>query len=190
MTATVLSPATTTPSEPSLSAAVGRFLVLAGAVFGIANLFQFGVLSGLLHLHPAVLSLSWPLAVAGFLIVLFRMRRSPSATVRRAAIWSRFALAGQISGALILLGLSIVLKDWTIMRAMSVVGMALSGVAWIIAAVRTRTLWTAGLAAGCLGASAGIALLLGTPAQYLAYGLSLFAFALTPGLILMSGGDR
>ena len=138
-----------------------------------------------------------PVNALGYLVtrsfvngVLFRLRRSPFATVRRAAAWSRFTLAGQIGGALVLLGLSIVLKDWTIMRAMSAVGMALYGVAWIIAAVRTRTLWTAGLAVGCLGASAAISLLLGTPAQYLAYGLSLFAFALTPGLILVSGRDR
>ncbi len=186
MTAAALRLTPQTSTEPSLAAAAGRFLVLAGAVFGTANLFQFGVTSGLLHLHPASLGLSWPLALGVFFTVLFRLRRSPFSTVRRAAAWSRFTVAGQIAGALVLLALSLVFQDWTIMRAMSAVGMALYGVAWVVAAVRTRAVWPAALAAGCFAASVGIAVTLGTPAQYLAYGLSLYAFALTPGLILVS----
>lgn len=184
MTAASLSFATTPGAEPALSAAAGRFLILAGAVFGSANLFQFAVVGGLLPLHPAVLGASWAAAVGVFLTLLLRLRRSPHDTVRRAASWSRFTLLGQIVGALVLLGLSLALRDWTIMRATSAVGMALYGCVWTVAAVRTGRAWIATVALGCFGASLTIALLLGTPAQYLAYGLSLYAFALTPGLIL------
>lgn len=190
MTSATLSSTIVSVPEPSLALAAGRFLILAGSVFGSANLFQFAVVGGLLPLHPAVLGVSWAIAVGVFLTLLFRLRRSPYATVRRAAQWSRFTVLGQIAGALVLLGLSLALKDWTIMRATSAVGMALYGCVWSVAAVRSRKAWIAAVALGCVGASLSIAFLLGTPAQYLAHGLSLYAFALTPGLILASGRGR
>lgn len=187
MIVAALSPTSAASTAPTLPIAAGRFLILAGAVFGSANLFQFGVIGGLLPLHPAVLSLSWLAAVGIFFTLLFRLRRSPHETMRRAASWSRFTVMGQIAGALTLLGLSLALKDWTIMRATSVVGMALYGAVWSVAAVRTRTVWIAAVALGCFGSSLTLFLLLGTSEQYLAYGLSLYAFALIPGLLLASG---
>lgn len=184
MTATSLPCAAIPGPEPTLAVAAGRFLILAGAVFGSANLVQFAVVGGFLPVHPAMVGASWAFAVGVFLTLLLRLRRSPHGTVRTAASWSRFTVLGQIAGALILLSLSLALKDWTIMRATSAVGMALYGCAWTLAAVRTGRAWIAAVALGCFGASLIIALLIGTPAQYLAYGLFLYAFALTPGLFL------
>jgi Ca2+/Na+ antiporter len=177
-------------SQPTLAVAAGRNLMAAGAVFGAANLFQFGVVSGALGLHPAVLSLSWPLAVALFLAALFRLRRSGGEAARRAGQWSRYAVLTQIAAALALLGLSFATKDWGWMRATSVVGMSLYASVWGIAAVRTGRLWMALVAGGCLVTAAGLALLLGSPAQYLAYSVGLFTFILTPGLVLASGRIR
>ena len=48
MTATSIQSSSFAGSEPTLEVAVGRVLVLAGAVFGLSNLFQYGVYSGLL----------------------------------------------------------------------------------------------------------------------------------------------
>lgn len=180
-----------TPSEtPTLAIAAGRNLMAAGAVFGIANLFQFGVMSGALGLHPAALSLSWPIAVAVFLTILFRLRRSGGEPARRAGQWSRYAILAQIAAALTLLGVSLATKDWGWMRATSVVGMALYGAVWGLAAARTRQGWMVLVATGCLLTAAGIVLLLGSPTQYLAYATGLFLFILTPGIILAAGRVR
>ncbi len=190
MTTAAIAPSLSSPSEPTLPVAAGRTLMAAGAVFGAANLFQFGVMSGALGLHPATLSLSWPVAVAVFLTLLFRLRRSGGEAARRAGQWSRYAILTQIGAALVLLGLSLATGDWGWMRATAVVGMSLYGVVWGIAAARTSRLWMALVAGGCLMTAAGIALLLGSPAQYLAYAIGLFLFILTPGFILASGRVR
>ena len=40
-------------SDANVGVCAGRLLLLAGSVFGTANLFQWAVLSGALDLHPA-----------------------------------------------------------------------------------------------------------------------------------------
>lgn len=79
-------PATTVP------VCAGRVLVLAGAAFGAANLIQWGVMTGALGWHPAVLALSWPIAVGVFLTGLFRLRRVAGEAGRLVAGWSRAAI--------------------------------------------------------------------------------------------------
>ena len=53
---------------PTLSVCAGRVMALAGLAFGAANLIQWGILSGALPWHPAALAVTWPAAVAVFLI--------------------------------------------------------------------------------------------------------------------------
>lgn len=189
MTAAVLVPSDPRV-QPTVAVAAGRNLIAAGAVFGLANLFQFGVVDGALGLHPAVLSISWPVAVALFLALLFRLRRSGGDAARRAGGWSRLAVLTQIGAALGLLATAYATGNWTLMTATSVVGMALYGLAWSIATLRGGRPWMAVVALGCFSTAGGIALLVGSPTQYLAYATGLFAFALTPGLLLASGRLR
>ena len=99
MTATVYSDPSSA-AEVTLAVCAGRVMTLAGSVFAAANLFQFGVYSGLLHLHPATLSLSWPIALAIFFTGLARLRAGGGANVRRVALWSRMAIGAQILIAL------------------------------------------------------------------------------------------
>lgn len=190
MTAATLATPRTVESPISLPVAAGRNLMAAGAVFGAANLFQFGVMSGALGLHPAALSLSWPIAVAVFLTVLLRLRRSGGEAARRAGQWSRYAVLAQIGAALTLLAISLATRDWGWMRATPVVGMGLYGTVWAIAAVRSRRPWMGIVAGGCLMTAVALALLLGTPTQYLAYAIGLFVFILAPGVLLASGRVR
>ena len=106
MTAAVLHPASPLSGQPTLGVAAGRNLIAAGAIFGAANLFHWGVMSGTLHLHPAVLSLSWPLAVVAFIITVRRLRGLGGEPARRAAAWSRWGIVVQIAVALSLAGAS------------------------------------------------------------------------------------
>ena len=176
------------PSQTNTAIAAGRVLILAGAVFGAANLAQWAVLSGVLHASPALLSLTWPVAVGVFLIVLNRLRCAGGEAACRVAVWSRMAVLSQIAVALGLAAVSAMTGRWTLMMEMSVAGLALYGVGWTIAAVRTRTAWIAGVAMGCWAAAGGLALLVGTPTQYLAYACGLAVFALVPGLALVIRG--
>lgn len=187
MTAALLADPPLSPTEPTLAVASGRVLALAGTVFGLSNLFQYGVQSGLLHLHPAVLSLSWPAAVVVFFVSLARLRRSGGPAARRAAVWSRLGIAAMIVSALALLALSFIRRDFTTMLWMTPVAMGLYVAAWGTASIRARRGWMVAPALGMLCA-AGVAIsLLGTPSQYLAYAAGLFAFVLIPGAWMASG---
>jgi hypothetical protein len=187
MTASALVTPASSPSQPTLAVAAGRVLALAGTVFGLSNLFQYGVQSGLLHLHPAVLGLSWPVTVGLFLFALVRLRRIGGDNGRRAAVWSRIGVATMIGAALTLLAVSFVRQDFTTMFWMTPVGIGLYAAAWMIAAARARRGWMVAPALGALCAVGVAVSVLGTPQQYLVYAVALFAFVLIPGAWLASG---
>lgn len=172
---------------PAVSVCAGRVLLLAGIAFGAANLIQWGVMSGAVGWHPAVLGLSWPVAVGAFLIGVFRLRRAGGEAGQRVAGWSRTAILVHIGAALALLGLSAATGDWELMRWTSAVGLTLYGVAWAVAAARTGTFNMAAVAATAFAGVAAIAGRFGTADQYLIYACALALVALLPGLWLALG---
>ena len=190
MTATTFEPVSLVSGQPTLAVAAGRNLIAAGAIFGAANLFQWGVMTGSLHLHPAMLSLSWPVAVAAFIITVRRLRNAGGEPARRAASWSRWAILFQIAAAVSLAVASGLTRNWALMMWMSPVGLAFYGVAWAVAAFRGGPGWMVAVAAGSLCGAMGVAALVGTPTQYLAYAYGLVCAALIPGLVLASGRAR
>lgn len=157
-------------------------------MFGLANLTQWAIMSGALHISQAFLGLIWPVAVGLFIAILRKLRSLGGEAARRTAVWSRIAIFSQIGTAVALAIVSGVTGHWVLMMWMSVVGMAFYGLAWAIAAARTRTVWIGGIALGCFCAAGGVAQLVGTPAQYLAYACGLVAFTLVPGLVLVFRG--
>lgn len=169
---------------PTLAVAAGRNLIAAGTIFGTANLFQWSVLSGAAHLHPALLSLSWPVAVTLFIVIVRRLRALGGEPAIRAASWSRWSILVQIGAALALAGASALTGHWELMRWMSPIGLVFYGLAFSLAVLRGGPKWLAGVALGAFVSAAGVALLVGTPEQYLAYAGGLFAFALLPGTVL------
>lgn len=172
---------------PTVATCAGRVLVLAGVAFGAANLIQWGVMSGALGWHPAVLGLSWPIAVGAFLAGVFRLRRAGGEAGRRVGGWSRIAILIHIGAALALAGLSAATGDWELMRWTSAVGLTLYGLAWAVAAARTGTVNMAAMAAAAFAGVAGIALRFGTADPYLIYACALALVALIPGLWLALG---
>ncbi|WP_309628596.1 hypothetical protein [Brevundimonas sp.] len=190
MTATIFEPVSVAPGQPTLRVAAGRNLIAAGAIFGVANLFQWGVVTGALPLHPAMLSVSWPVAVAAFIITVRRLRSVGGEPAKRAAVWSRWAILFQIAAAISLAVASGVTQNWALMMWMSPVGLAFYGVAWAVAALRGGPGWMVAVAAGALFGAMGVASLVGTPTQYLAYAYGLVCAALIPGLVLAFGRAR
>lgn len=190
MTATTFDPSTALSARPTLAVAAGRNLIAAGTIFAAANLFQWGVLSGALHLHPAMLSFSWPVAVTLFIVLVRRLRSLGGEPAIRAASWSRWSVLAQIGAALSLAAASALLHDWELMRWMSPVGLGFYGLAFSIAVVRGGPKWLGAAALGAFIAAWGVALLVGTPGQYLAYAGGLIAFAVIPGAALAFGRAR
>lgn len=186
MTTAALSSSRPTPPAWTAQQAVGRVLTASGLAFGSANLFQWGIISGVLPLHPAWLSLSWPVALAVFFSVLIRVRRNPSPGARTAGRWSRSAIMVQLAIVAALLTVSAATGHWATMAWATVTTPALYAVAWGVATVRTRrAVYALPVVAGLAGAAA-IALLLGTPSQYLASAVTSLFTALIPGLLLIT----
>lgn len=172
---------------PTVPVCAGRVLVLAGLTFGAANLIQWGVMSGALSWHPAVLGLSWPVAVGAFLTGVFRLRRAGGEAGQHVAGWSRAAILVHVGAALALVGLSAAAGDWELMRWTSAVGLTLYGVAWAVAAARTGTVNMVVVAGVAFAGVAAIAARFGTADQYLIYACALALVALLPGLWLALG---
>ena len=189
MTATTFDPVPLS-GQPTLAVAAGRNLIAAGSIFGAANLFQWGVLSGALHLHPAMLSLTWPVAVTAFIMIVRRLRCVGGEPAMRAASWSRWAILAQIIAAVSLAIAAGVTQNWVLMAWMSPIGLAFYGAAWAVAAFRGGPVWMGGVALGAFGGAMGVAQLVGTPMQYLAYACGLVCAALIPGLVLAFGRAR
>lgn len=189
MTATTLDPISTA-SAPTLAVAAGRNLIAAGTIFSAANLFQWSVLSGAAHLHPTLLSLSWPVAVTLFIVIVRRLRSLGGEPAIRAASWSRSSIIAQIVAALSLAAASALTANWELMRWMSPIGLGFYGLAFSLAVVRGGPKWLAGAALGSFAAAGGVALLIGQPSQYLAYACGLVAIACIPGLALALGRAR
>jgi hypothetical protein len=173
--------------DTSAAACAGRLLLLAGSVFGAANLFQWGVLSGALDLHPAFLALNWAVAVGVFITGLVRLRRTGGDAARGVAGWSRAFVLALVGVALALAVVSNAAGDWGLMRWNSVAGLLLYATGWGIAAVRTGTPNMGVLCLVALGGAAAGALLFGTPGQYLIQACTLALTALLPGLWLAFG---
>ena len=190
MTATTqIPPATLTgaASGPTTAVCAGRVLLLAGVCFGAANLFQWSVVSGASGLHPAMLGISWPVAVGVFFVGLFRLRRIGGEAARRVAGWSRMAVFSMIAAALALAAASAVTGDWKLMLWNSVATLGLYGLAWLTAFARARRPGMALISVVALGGAALVATRLGTADQYMLQASVLALVALLPGLWLALG---
>lgn len=185
--ATDVLPAAIDRPAPTVAVCAGRVLLLAGAVFGTANLVQYGVRSGALGWHEATLGLNWLAAMAVFFPVLFRLRKIGGEAARRAAGWSRAAILSMLAAAGALAAVSAVTGDWSLMLWTSVATLGLYGLAWAVAFVRTRRFNLALIAGLAWAGAVCVATRLGAPEQYLLQAATLALVAVLPGLWLALG---
>jgi hypothetical protein len=170
----------------------GAILALAGTVFAAASVVQWAILSKTLAVPTIWLAAVWGVALAAFFIGLFVMKDgikakpgafSP-ANKASGAVWQGIGMAIFVSfvamnvaawrmhsGVLVYFSPSLILLfygvGWTLGRAMSGQG------------------WMRWCAWGSFAAAVGVAALIGSPLQYLAYAACLLLLATLPGVILM-----
>lgn len=175
------------PAASTVARCAGRMLMVSGACFGAANLFQWAVTAEILPLHPAALSLSWPVAVGAFLIMIRKVRREGGEAGRQVAGWSRLIVLSQLGGAVALAAASGLTGHWTLMLWTSLISPLIYAALWSVAALRLRrpALVVPGLVA--LAGAAAIASVVGQPVQYLAGAIVLALVALLPGAVLARG---
>ncbi len=171
-------------------------LMFGGLLYGLASLFHWGIIVGLVPLGENQVWIGWVAATVGYWIILAvtipRLRRGAgvSTTANRAAGiawsgmgWGIFAMFT----AMAVLGWR--LADEAALEAMfalipSII-MVFYGVGWAVHAEmqRSRKLWA--LSLGSFVAAPLLALFAGQAEQYLAYAAALFLLMALPGWVLM-----
>ncbi|KQW81808.1 hypothetical protein [Brevundimonas sp. Root1279] len=176
-------------------------LMFGGLLYGLASLFHWAVVAGVLPLAENQLWIGWVVATVGYWIILAvtipRLRRNAgvSTTANRAAgiAWSGMGW-GIFAMFLAMAVLGWRLADEAALNAMfalipSII-MVFYGVGWAVNAAmqRSRMLWTLSLAS--FGAAPLLALFAGQSEQYLAYAVALFLLMALPGYLLMRAAKQ
>ena len=170
-------------------------LMFGGLLYGVASLFHWGIVTGLVPLSNDQLWIGWGVATVAYWIILAvtipRLRRGAGVytTANRAAGmawtgmgWGIFAMFI----AMAVLGARMGEESLDAMFALipSII-MVFYGVGWAVHASmqRSRMLWVLSLAS--FAAAPLMALFAGRPEQYLAYAAALFLLMALPGWLLM-----
>lgn len=176
-------------------------LMFGGLLYGLASLFHWAVVAGLLPLAENQLWIGWAVATVGYWIILAvtlpRLRRNGgvSTTANRAAgiAWSGMGW-GIFAMFLAMAVLGWRLADEAALNAMfalipSII-MVFYGVGWAVHAAmqRSRILWTLSLCS--FAAAPLLAVFAGGAEQYLAYAAALFLLMALPGFLLMRAAKR
>ena len=171
-------------------------LMFGGLLYGLASLFHWGIIVGLLPLGGNQVWIGWVAATVGYWIILAvtipRLRRGAgvSTTANRAAgmAWTGMGW-GIFAMFLAMAVLGWRLADEAALNAMfalipSII-MVFYGVGWAVHAEmqRSRMLWVLSLSS--FAAAPLLALFAGQAEQYLAYAGALFLLMALPGWFLM-----
>ena len=170
----------------------GPILVTAAVVFGVANLGQWALLSGVIEASPWAPVWLWIGAGAVFGVALAvltgRMKGKPgfNSSGNRAvgAAWSAVGY-GIFVTWMGLMAMGLQSGDWSVMKVMPTVVFVAYGSAWMIAGAMTRVRWMT--VTGILSYIDAVVVgwFAGDVGMYLVFTLVIFAVALVPGLILM-----
>lgn len=170
----------------------GAILAAAGVFFGLASVAQWAVLAGVLAISKTWLGAFWLVALVGFGVTLLVLRG------RLAAKPGAHSPANQATGAVWQgIGMAIFFSFFAMSAAawkthdMGIINFAPSiillfyGVGWTLGQAMSGQGWMRWCSWGSFAAAVGVALLIDSPAQYLAYAACLVLLAVVPGLILM-----
>ena len=170
----------------------GPVLVAAAIIFGMANVGQWALLSGVIDASPWAPVWLWIGAGlvfgAALSVLTARMKGKPgfNSSGNRAvgAAWSAVGY-GIFVTWLGLMAMGLKSGDWSVMMTMPTIVFVAYGSAWMIAGAMTRVRWMT--VTGLLSYIGAIAVgwFAGDTTMYLVFTVMIFAVALVPGLILM-----
>ena len=170
----------------------GSILIAAGLIFGGASVFQYGLQTGALALDPTASLVVWAVAFVAFFVALtalnMKIARKPGAfsPINKAtgAAWMGVGLAIFVLSISIAIVASKVQSEIPALLFPSLI-FALYGSGWAVSATMSDKKWLWGLAIGAWIGAPLIALLTGTPEQYLAYAAGLLLLTVVPGVIMV-----
>ncbi|WP_339915244.1 hypothetical protein [uncultured Brevundimonas sp.] len=170
----------------------GPILVTAAFVFGIANLGQWALLSGVITASPWAPLWLWIGAGVVFTLALLmligRMKGKPgcNSAGNRAvgAAWSAVGI-GIFATWLGLMAMGLKTGDWSVMDVMPIVVFVAYGSAWMIAGAMTGVRWMTAVAVLSFAGAIAVGWFADGAGLYLVFTAVLFLVALVPGLILM-----
>lgn len=170
----------------------GAILALAGAVFAAASVAQWAVLSKVLAVSNVWLAAVWfgALAIffAGLLIARGRLRTKPGAyspaNKASGAVWQGIGMAIFFSFFAMSAATWRTHSPWLINFTPSLI-LLFYGVGWTLGRAMSGMKWMQWCAWGSFLAAVGVAFLIDSPLQYLAYAACLLLLATLPGLVLL-----
>jgi cation transport ATPase len=170
----------------------GAMLALAGTVFAAASVLQWAILSKVLVLPTAWLAAIWGAALLAFFVGLFLLRNSvrskpgafSPANKASGAVWQGIGMAIFFS----FFAMSV--ASWRLHNGLLIyfspsLILLFYGVGWTLGRAMSGQAWMRWCAWGSFAAAVGLAALIGSPLQYLAYAACLLLLATLPGVILM-----
>ena len=169
----------------------GPFLIAASVIFGIANLGQWALVTGLFDASPWAPLWLWVGAGVMFGLSLFvltrRVEAKPGANTQvNKAIGASWSAVGVGIFAMWLAFMAIGFKtgDWALMWAMPSLVFAAYGSAWFVSGEMTGRRWMKGIALLSYAGAAALGLVIGNAAMYLVFTALLVLVALIPGIVL------
>jgi hypothetical protein len=175
----------------------GAFLAAAGLTYGGAAVLQW-----LVQTRAASLPISIPQIWIGasvlfalvWLVLFFRLRGSGAQAPGATQFAFGMAWSGCGLGILAMLGaLSIAgarMNVPQLMEANGFVAFAFYGTAWFVSGALARQVWMFAVALAAFATTLLLALLIGTPAELLAFAAGLLLTLTVPGFVLASRGGR
>jgi hypothetical protein len=175
----------------SAGAAIG----LAGVVFGLNALRQWGLAAGWLAWPEALEPyLFWDALVAQLVLVgpvLWLVRRGEPRRSRASAVARAVEAAlSAVGGALVIAMLALAAAATRLgepavaLTAFPIVLFALNGTAWWVAFAAYRRIWALAVALGSFATALTLGWFAGQPTQWLALGVGLFFWLAAPGIAL------
>jgi len=169
----------------------GSVLVAGGLIYGVAAIVHWAIAADVLVVHPLAYSVVWTAALAVFFAIVWRLKaRMAHQPGAHAANNRAYSIAwmglGSACGGIamaIILG-AVRLQDPVLFGMFPPMILSLYGGGWLIAEALSDRKWLRWVGIASLVAAVGSVWLIGTPEQWLAYGVALVLLAAVPGYML------
>jgi hypothetical protein len=168
----------------------GTVMVLVGSIFGIVDLAYWTFYRGWLHPPTWMTLWLWAAGLAVFFIIghlATRRLPAPTGAAARAmaAGWSGVGVSLTAAGAGLILGGLRLHQPQLTLQVFPIVLFALYGSGWAVAYAVKRKAWFAWVTLGCLTTAVACGALMGSPDEWLALSIGLFAMVAAPGAAIV-----